>query len=115
MLMYWRVHSAFSPGFASSNLRSPDFEIGSKQLRPSPLLAPEVRLLEVWAWSMYDFANSGYTTVVITAIFGAYFVGAVAGNADWATFAWTCSGVSPGATSRSTSPSGVTSMSAMSV
>lgn len=38
---------------------------------------------------MYDFANSGYTTVVITAIFGAYFVGAVAGNAAWATFAWT--------------------------
>jgi UMF1 family MFS transporter len=38
---------------------------------------------------MYDFANSAYTTVVITAVFGAYFVGAVAGNAAWATFAWT--------------------------
>ncbi len=38
---------------------------------------------------MYDFANSGYTTVVITAVFSAYFVGEVAGNASWATFAWT--------------------------
>ena len=38
---------------------------------------------------MYDFANSGYTTVVITAVFNAYFVGVVAGGADWATFAWT--------------------------
>jgi len=38
---------------------------------------------------MYDFANSGYTTVVITAVFGAYFVGAIAGKAPWATFAWT--------------------------
>jgi MFS transporter, UMF1 family len=38
---------------------------------------------------MYDFANSGYTTVVITAVFNAYFVAAVAGNAPWATFAWT--------------------------
>jgi UMF1 family MFS transporter len=38
---------------------------------------------------MYDFANSGYTTVVITAVFNAYFVGAVAGKAPWATFAWT--------------------------
>jgi UMF1 family MFS transporter len=38
---------------------------------------------------MYDFANSGYTTVVITAVFSAYFVGGVAGNAPWATFAWT--------------------------
>jgi UMF1 family MFS transporter len=54
-----------------------------------PALAPEVRLREVWAWSMYDFANSGYTTVVITAVFSAYFVGAVAQQAPWATFAWT--------------------------
>jgi UMF1 family MFS transporter len=38
---------------------------------------------------MYDFANSAYTTVVITAVFGAYFVAGIAGKADWATFAWT--------------------------
>src|SRR5688572_25772782 len=38
---------------------------------------------------MYDFANSGYTTVVITAVFYAYFVSEVAGNAPWATLAWT--------------------------
>jgi UMF1 family MFS transporter len=38
---------------------------------------------------MYDFANSGYTTVVITAVFAAYFVGGVAGGASWATLAWT--------------------------
>ena len=55
----------------------------------SPALAQDVKLREVWAWSMYDFANSGYTTVVITAVFGAYFVGVVAGGAPWATFAWT--------------------------
>ena len=55
----------------------------------SSVLAAEVKLREVWAWSMYDFANSAYTTVVITAVFGAYFVSAVAGNAPWATFAWT--------------------------
>ena len=53
------------------------------------LLQPGVRRREVWAWAMYDFANSGYTTVVITAVFGAYFVAVVAGNAPWATFAWT--------------------------
>ena len=38
------------------------------------LLQPGVRRREVWAWAMYDFANSGYTTVVITAVFSAYFV-----------------------------------------
>ena len=47
------------------------------------------RPVEIWAWAMYDFANSGYTTVVLTAIFNAYFVAVVAGNARWATFAWT--------------------------
>jgi UMF1 family MFS transporter len=44
---------------------------------------------EVFAWAMYDFANSGYTTVVLTAVFNAYFVNVVAGNAPWATLAWT--------------------------
>jgi UMF1 family MFS transporter len=48
-----------------------------------------VRKREVFGWAMYDFANSGYTTVVLTAVFAAYFVGAVAGGADWATFVWT--------------------------
>ena len=48
-----------------------------------------VRKREVFGWAMYDFANSGYTTVVLTAVFNAYFVGVVAGNASWGTFAWT--------------------------
>lgn len=52
-------------------------------------LAPGVNRREAWAWAMYDFANSGYTTVVITAVFNAYFVAVVAGGADWATLAWT--------------------------
>ena len=56
-------------------------------MRPS--LAKNVAPREVWAWAMYDFANSGYTTVVITAIFNAYFVAVVAGDQPWATFAWT--------------------------
>ena len=48
---------------------------------------------EIFAWAMYDFANSGYTTVVLTAVFSAYFVGVVAGTgADSdgrATLLWT--------------------------
>src|SRR5262245_49758312 len=55
----------------------------------SSALNPGVRPREVWAWAGYDFANSGYTTVVLTAVFNAYFVGVVAAKADWATFAWT--------------------------
>ena len=55
----------------------------------SPTLADDVRPREVFGWAMYDFANSGYTTVVITAIFNAWFVSGIAGKAVWATFAWT--------------------------
>ena len=52
-------------------------------------LNPGVKKREVFGWAMYDFANSGYTTVVLTAVFAAYFVGGIAGKAEWATFAWT--------------------------
>ncbi len=52
-------------------------------------LATDVSGREVWAWAMYDFANSGYTTVVITAIFNAYVVAVVAGHQPWGPFAWT--------------------------
>ena len=52
-------------------------------------LNPGVQRREVLAWAMYDFANSGYTTVVLTAVFAAYFVGVVADGQDWAPFAWT--------------------------
>ena len=53
------------------------------------VLNPGVQRRELLGWAMYDFANSGYTTVVITAVFAAYFVGGVAGGADWAPLAWT--------------------------
>src|SRR5690625_2064548 len=53
------------------------------------ILVPGVLRREVWAWAMYDFANSGYTTVVLTTVFSAYFVGVVAQGKTWATLAFT--------------------------
>ncbi len=49
---------------------------------------------EILAWAFYDFANSGYTTVVLTTIYSAYFVGVVAAELDTqspgaATLLWT--------------------------
>lgn len=58
-------------------------------LFPQDALAEGVRKREVFGWAMYDFANSGYTTVVLTAVYNSYFVGVVAQGADWATLAWT--------------------------
>ena len=53
------------------------------------LLNDGVRKRELFGWAMYDFANSGYTTVVLTAVFNAYFVSVVAQGAAWGTLAWT--------------------------
>lgn len=52
-------------------------------------LPADVRRREVLAWASYDFANSGYTTVVLTAVFNAYFVSVVAQSLAYPTLAWT--------------------------
>jgi MFS transporter, UMF1 family len=56
------------------------------EARASGVFEQGARPLGIRAWAMYDFANSGYTTVVLSAIFNAYFVAVVAGNAPWVTF-----------------------------
>ena len=53
------------------------------------MLAEGVRRREVLGWALYDFANSGYATVVLTAVYNVFFVGVIAGGAPWATLAWT--------------------------
>ena len=64
-----------------------------------------VKKREVFGWAMYDFANSGYTTVVLTAVFNAYFVGVIAGGAPWATLAWTLVIGASTSRTRATTPS----------
>ena len=32
----------------------------------------------IWSWAMYDFANSAFTTLVVTFIYGAYFTKGIA-------------------------------------
>jgi len=55
----------------------------------STALNPGVTRKEVWAWAGYDFANSGYTTVVLTTVFAQYFAGVVASDLTYPTTAWT--------------------------
>lgn len=52
-------------------------------------LKPGVPRREFWAWASLDFANSGYTTVVLTAVFNAYFVATVMQGGAQATLVWT--------------------------
>ncbi len=58
-----------------------------------PITHPASRR-ELTAWAFYDFANSGYTTVVMTTVYSAYFVAVVAAPLDeqspgTATLLWT--------------------------
>lgn len=58
---------------------------------PAPQAAGRRELL---VWALYDFANSGYSTVVLTTIYSAYFVAVIAGGdatlpAGTATLLWT--------------------------
>lgn len=52
-------------------------------------LNPGVTRKEAFAWAGYDFANSGYTTVVLTTVFAQYFTGVVASGLQYPTSAWT--------------------------
>lgn len=73
----------------SRNTEPPQGGSGAVDTGGDSLLNPGVAKREVWAWAMYDFANSGYTTVILTAVFSTYFVGVVGARASWATLAWT--------------------------
>jgi len=44
----------------------------------TPASAPPVRRREIFGWAMFDFANSSYTTIVVTVAFGDYFTQLVA-------------------------------------
>lgn len=59
-------------------------------LLPQDALKPGARKRGVFGWATYDFANPGCTTVVLTAVFSACFVGSVANGQDGATLAWSC-------------------------
>jgi len=52
-------------------------------------LKPGVSRSQFWAWASLDFANSGYTTVVLTSVFNAYFVATVMSGEPSATLIWT--------------------------
>ena len=43
-----------------------------------PSVRQPARWSEIWGWAMFDFANSSYTTVIVTVAFGVYFTRLVA-------------------------------------
>ncbi|MFN3596678.1 MAG: MFS transporter [Rubricoccaceae bacterium] len=58
----------------------------------SPGLSPTgqpYRRRTVWAWSLYDFANSTFTTLVVTFIYATYFTQAIAADEIRGTELWT--------------------------
>ena len=47
-----------------------------------------VKKSEIFGWCCFDFANSAFTTVIITVVYAVYFQKVVAGGAQWANAAW---------------------------
>jgi len=43
---------------------------------------------EILAWSLYDFANQPFTTIIVTFIYSAFFVNVIAENEQEGTFLW---------------------------
>ena len=43
---------------------------------------------QVWSWAMYDFANSAFTTIVVSFIYGTYFTKSIAPNEILGTQWW---------------------------
>lgn len=43
---------------------------------------------EIFSWCCYDFANSSFTTVIITVVYSTYFTSVVCGDLDYANTLW---------------------------
>jgi MFS transporter, UMF1 family len=61
------------PSEACANL-----SLGVRNSTVSPFDPPPPRPREIFGWCCYDFANSAFTTIIITVVFSAYFIGVVA-------------------------------------
>ncbi len=60
-----------------------------------PETAPPANKKAIWAWSLYDFANSAFTTLVITFIYATYFVKGVAPDETTGSVLWSWGVVTP--------------------
>ncbi|MFW5452057.1 MFS transporter [Thioalkalivibrio sulfidiphilus] len=52
------------------------------------IMGERVRRREIFGWCFYDFANSAFITVVITVVFGPYFIGVIAAGDPAANTLW---------------------------
>lgn len=51
-------------------------------------LSEDKQKKQIISWSLYDFANQPYTTLIITFIYSAFFVNYIAGDEQQGTFLW---------------------------
>ena len=51
-------------------------------------ISEEKQKKQIISWSLYDFANQPYTTLIITFIYSAFFVNYIAGDEQQGTFLW---------------------------
>src|SRR5690349_6090468 len=61
----------------TSTLERPESDLERRSMAAPPAVPPATRR-EIWSWAMFDFANSSYTTVIVSVAFGIYFTRLVA-------------------------------------
>ena len=57
----------------------PPSAAGTPEANPPPGFPP-VRKREIFGWCCFDFANSAFTTIIITVVYAVYFANVVAGG-----------------------------------
>ena len=49
---------------------------------------PKSQNKEIFAWALYDFANSAFTTLVVTFVYATYFTKSIAADEITGTLLW---------------------------
>lgn len=63
-------------------------ERSSKKFGEAQAASASVNTRAVWAWSLFDFANSPFTTLVVTFVYATYFTQAIAADPITGTALW---------------------------
>ena len=64
-------------------------EAVAQRAGPAPPGGPSYDRRTVWSWALYDFANSSYTTVIVTFVYALFFKDYMLGEGGDGTTLWT--------------------------
>jgi UMF1 family MFS transporter len=60
----------------------------TRTARTAPVASARGDRRAIWSWALYDFANSPFTTLIVTFLYPVYFAQAIVGDGEYATTLW---------------------------